>query len=204
MSLPTDSQTVPGVRSCSSVCTFPNTSWYMVWGYPALQDQLEVKPLLQYSVNSTSLPLVWHMPYIIIVVDISDKWGIHSRCRTLAKPRVHRHNLVSMTRMRVVASSLVSPQADHRVQRYRLGPSSRLQQYSDSQLVVLFLWAMPLETTQLLFRDLDSQLLAFPFSFRLLVLLIMTTKVVFLHSSTCAFPVSAGTWPEIIRCCRVS
>jgi len=33
-----------------------------------------------------------------------------------------------------------------------------------------------------------------PISFRLLVLLMMTTKVVFLYSSTCAFPVCAGTW----------
>jgi len=49
----------------------------------------------------------------------------------------------------VVARSLVSP--------------SRLRRYSDSLLVVLFFWAEPLETTPLLFRDLDSQLLAFPF-----------------------------------------
>jgi len=169
-------------------------SRYLVWGYPALQDRLEVKPLLQYSVNSTSLALVRRMPCIIIVVSISDKWGIRSRCRALAKPRVHRHNRVSMTRIRVVASSLVSP--DHGVQRYRLGPSSRLRRYSDSPLVVLFLWAVPLETAPLLFRDLDSQLLAFPFSFRLLVLLMMTTKVVFLRGSACAFPVCAGTWPR--------
>lgn len=85
---------------------------------------------------------------------------------------------------------------DYGVQRYRLGPSSRLRRYSDSRLVVLFLWAVPLETTPLLFRDLDSQLLAFPFSFRLLVLLMMTTKVVFLCDSACAFPVRAGTWPR--------
>ena len=166
----------------------------MVWGYPALQDRLEVKPLLQYSVNSTSLALVRRMPYIIIIVSISDKWEIHSRCRVLPKLRVHRHNRVSMMRMRVVASSLMSP--DHGVQRYRLWPSSRLRRYSDSRLVVLFLWAVPLEIALFLFRDLDSQLLAFLFSFRLLVLLMMTTKVVFLCSSACAFPVCAGTWPR--------
>jgi len=164
----------------------------LVWGYPALQNRLEVKPPLQYSVNSTSLALVWHMPCIIIVVSISDKWGICSRCCALAKLRVHHHNRVSMTRMRVVASSLVFP--DHGVQRYRLRPSSHLRRYSDSRLVVLFLWAVPLETAPLLFHDLDSQLLAFPFSFRLLVLLMMTTKVVFLHGSACAFPVCTGTW----------
>jgi len=45
--------------------------------------------------------------------------------------------------------------------------------------VVLFLWAVPLETAPLLFRDLDSLLLAFLFSFQLLVLLMMTTKIVF-------------------------
>ena len=134
------------------------------------------------------------MPCIIIVVSISDKWGICSRCRALAKPRVHRHNRLLMTRIRVVASSLLSP--DHRVQRYRLGPSSRLRRYSDSQLVVVFIWAVPLEAAPLLFRDLDSQLLAFPFSFRLLVLLMMTTKVVFLRGSACAFPVCASTWPR--------
>ena len=185
----------------------------MVLGYPALQDRLEVKPPLQYSVNSTSLALVRRMPCIIIVVSISDKWGIRSRCCALAKPRVHRHNRVSMARMRVVASSLVSP--DHGVQRSRLGPLSRLQRYSDSRLVVLFLWAVPLETAMLLFRDLDSQLLAFPFSFRLLVLLMMTPKVVFLCGSPCAFPVGAGTWPRGFlvlqrrltraepRCCRL-
>jgi len=61
----------------------------------------------------------------------------------------------------VVASSLVSP--DHGVQWYRLGPSSLLRRYRDSRLVVLFLWTMPLETTPLLFRDLDCQLLAFLF-----------------------------------------
>jgi len=61
----------------------------------------------------------------------------------------------------VVASSLVSP--DHGVQRYRLGPASGLRRYSYSLLVVLFLWAVPLETTPLLFRNLGSQLLAFPF-----------------------------------------
>jgi len=105
--------------------------------------------------------LVWSLPCLIIAVSISDKWGIRSRCRALAKPRVHRHNRMSMTRMRVVASSLMSP--DHGVQRYRLGPSSRLQRYRDSRLVMLFLWAVPMETTPLLFRDLDSQLLAFPF-----------------------------------------
>jgi len=134
------------------------------------------------------------MPCIIIVVSISDKWGIHSRCCALAKPSVHRHNRVSMTRMRVIASSLVSP--DHGVQRYRLAPSSGLRRYSDSRLVVLFHWAVPLETAPLLFRDLDSQLLAFPFFFRLLVLLMMTTKVVFLCGSACAFSVGAGTWPR--------
>jgi len=189
------------VRSCSGVCTFLNTSWYLVWGYPALQDQLEVKPPLQYSVNSMSLALVRCMLCIIIVVSFLDKWGICSRCRALVKPRVHCHNQLSMTRMRVVASSFVSP--DHRVQWYCLMSSSHLQRYSDSRLVVLFLWAVPLETTPLLLRDLDSQLLAFPFSFQLLVLLMMTTKVVFLHSSTCAFPVSTRTWPGIIQCCRV-
>jgi len=94
----------------------------------------------------------------------------------------------------LVASSLVSP--DHGVQRYRLGPSSSLRRYSDSRLIVLFLWAMPLETAPLLFRDLDSQLLVFPFSFRLLVLLMMTTKVVFLRGSACAFLVCTGTWPR--------
>ena len=62
--------------------------------------------------------------------------------------------------------------------------------------MVLFLWAVPLETAPLLFRDLDSQLLVFPFSFQLLVLLMMTTKVVFLYGSTCAFPVCAGSWPR--------
>jgi len=62
--------------------------------------------------------------------------------------------------------------------------------------MVLFLGAVPLETALLLFYDLDSQLLAFPFSFRLLILLMMTTKVVFLHGSACAFPVCAGTWPR--------
>jgi len=31
----------------------------------------------------------------------------------------------------------------------------------------------------------------------------MITKVVFLCSSSCAFPVCAGTWPGIIQCCRV-
>jgi len=35
-----------------------------------------------------------------------------------------------------------------------------------------------------------------PVSFRLLVLLMMTTKVVFLRGSACAFPVCAGTWPR--------
>jgi len=88
---------------------------------------------------------------------------------------------------------------DNRVQQYRLGPSGLLRRYSDSRLVVLFLWAVPLETTPLLFRDLYSQLFAFPFpsvpvSFRLLVRMI--TKAVFLHGSACAFPVSAGTWPR--------
>jgi len=68
-----------------------------------------------------------------------------------------------MTRMRVVASSLVLP--DNGLQWYRLGPPGRLHQYSDSQLMVLFLWAVPLQTTLLLFCDLDSQLLAFLFSF---------------------------------------
>jgi len=52
---------------------------------------------------------------------------------------------------------------DHGVQLYRLEPPSRLQRYNDSRLVVFFLWAVPLETTPLLFRDLDSQLLAFLF-----------------------------------------
>ena len=166
----------------------------MVWGYPALGDQLEVQHPLQYSVNSTSLALVRRLPCIIIVVSISDKWGIRSHCHALAKPRVHRHNHVSMTRIRVVASSLVSP--DHGVQWYRLGPSSHLRRYSDSRLVVLVLWAVPLETALLLFCDLDSQLLAFPFSFRLLVLLLKMTKVVFLHGRACAFPVFTGTWPR--------
>ena len=49
----------------------------------------------------------------------------------------------------------------------------------------------------------DSQLLAFPFCFRLLVRPMMTTKVVFLCGSTCAFPACAGTWPGVLRCCRV-
>jgi len=35
-----------------------------------------------------------------------------------------------------------------------------------------------------------------PVSFRLLVLLMMTTKVVFLRGSACAFPVCASTWPR--------
>jgi len=169
-------------------------SRYLVWGYPALQDRLEVKPPLQYSVNSTSLALVRCMPCIIIIVSISDKWGIRLRCRALAKRRVHRHNRVSMARMRLVASSLVSP--DHGVQQYRLRLSSCLRRYSDSRLMVLFLWAVPQETAPLLFHDLASQLLAFPFSFRLLVLLMMTTKIVFLRGSACAFPVCAGTWPR--------
>jgi len=60
-------------------------------------------PPLQYLFHSTSLTLVQRMPCIILVVSISDKWGIRSRCRALAKPRVHRHNRVSMTRMQVVA-----------------------------------------------------------------------------------------------------
>ena len=55
---------------------------------------------------------------------------------------------------------------------------------------------MPLETTPLLFRDLDSQPPAFLFSFRSLVLLMMTTMVVFLCSSACTFLVGAGTWPR--------
>ena len=41
--------------------------------------------------------------------------------------------------------------------------SCHLRQYSDSQLVVLFLWAVPLETTLLLSCNLDSQLLTFLF-----------------------------------------
>jgi len=52
---------------------------------------------------------------------------------------------------------------DHGVQLYRLEPPSLLQRYSDSRLVVLFLGAVSLETTRLLFRDLDLQLLAFLF-----------------------------------------
>ena len=180
--------------SCSGVCTLLNTSQYLAWGYPALQNRLEVRPPLQYSVNSTSLALVRRMACTIIIVSISDKWGIRSRCCALVKPRVHRHNRVSMTRMRVVTSSLMSP--NHGVQQYHLGPLSHLRPYSDSRLMVLFLWAVPLETAPLLFRDLDWQLLAFPFSFRLLVLLMMTTKVVFLCGSACAFPVGAGTWPR--------
>jgi len=102
----------------------------------------------------------------------------------------------------VVASSLESP--DNGVQQYRLGPAGCLRRYSDSQLVVFFLCAMPLTTTLLLFYDLDSQLLAFLFSFRLLVRPMMTTKVVFLCGSTCTFLVCAGTWLGVLRCCRVS
>ena len=74
---------------------------------------------------------------------------------------------------------------------------------SDSQLVVLFLWSVPLETTPLLFCNLDSQRLAFPFSFRLLVRPMMTTKVVFHCGSTCAFQVYAVTWPGVLRYYRV-
>jgi len=72
------------VRSCSGVCTFPNTSRYLVWGYPALLDRLEVKPPLQYSVNSTSLALVRHIPCILIVVSILDKWVIRIRKKKIA------------------------------------------------------------------------------------------------------------------------
>jgi len=70
---------------------------------------------------------------------------IRSRFRALAKPRVHRHNRVSMARMRVVARFLVFP--DYRVQEYRPGPPSRRRRYSDFLLVVLFLWDEPLEST---------------------------------------------------------
>jgi len=62
---------------------------------------------------------------------------------------------------------------------------------------------MPQETTLLLFRNLDSQLLVFPFSFRLLVCPMMTTKVVFLCGSTCTFLVCTGTWPGVLQCYRV-
>ena len=157
-------QTLELFLRCGPVVAFALsriTSQYLVRGLPSVTGLACGQASAPVFVQLDLLTLVRHVPCLIIVVSISDKLGTRSCCRLLAKPRVHRHNRVSMTRMRVVASSLVSP--DHGVQRYRLRPSSRLRRYRDSRLVVLFLWAVPLETTPLLFRDLDSQLLAFPF-----------------------------------------
>ena len=162
-------------------------------GYPALQDRLEVKPPLQYSFNSTSLTLVQHIPCIIPIISFSDRWGLRSRCRALAKPRVHRPNRVSMTRMRVVAWSHVSP--DNVMQQYRLGPPAVC---NDTAIPDSWCCSSGRRASGNNPAPIPRPRLAtpcVPVSFRLLVLM-MTTKVVFLRGSACAFPVCAGTWPR--------
>jgi len=138
-----------------------------------------------------SLTLVQSIPYIIIVQSILKKWGIGSYYYALAKPRVHCYNQILMTRMQVVAGSLMSP--NNRVQWYRLRPLSYLR------------WYIECPTSGVVSLDRSSEnnpapilrprivTPCIPISFHWLVRM-MTTKVDFLCGNTCAFPVGAGTW----------
>jgi len=112
-----------------------NCSWRAVlkWHFhfsnhkPVLGPGLPSATGLAWSPASTSvfvqldnLTLVQHIPYIITIVNRWDKWGIHSHCWALTKPRVNHHNQVSMTKMNTVAWSLISP--NNGVWQYHLRP----------------------------------------------------------------------------------